>query len=194
MTIVRAPHHRYSWHDYVKLAADSNVKLEFFDGEIFAMAGGTPAHSALAMAVGVQLGGQLEGKACRAFNSDLRIRVPATGLGTYPDVSIVCGKPETDPEDPNSVINPTVLVEVTSASTEAYDRGEKFDNFRRLPSLQEYVLVSHRERCIEVLRRGKGSEWVRTEARTQAIARLESVGCELSVDRVYAGLELQPGG
>ncbi len=190
---MRAFHHQYTWQDYLRLDRDSAIKLEFFRGEIFAMAGGTPAHSALATNVTVALGRQLEGKPCRPYNSDLRVRVPATGLGTYPDVIVVCGQLEVDPEDKNTAINPTVIVEVLSDSTEAYDRTEKFESYRQLASLREYVLVSHRERLIEVFRRGEDDLWSRTEARTQAIARLESVGCELEADRIYAGVELHAG-
>ena len=91
------------------------------------MAGGTPEHSALAAAVAIQLGLQLEGKPCRIYNSDLRIRVLVTGLGTYPDVSAVCGKPEFDPEDKDAICNPTLLVEVLSNSTEEYDRWACID-------------------------------------------------------------------
>lgn len=187
---MRASRHRHTWHDYLVLDQTSNIKLEYLDGEILAMAGGTPEHAALAMAVGVQLGQQLEGKGCRPYSSDLRIRVPATGLGTYPDLTIVCGPTQVDPEDRNTVVNPTVLVEVLSDSTEAYDRGEKFEHYRQLPSLREYVLVSHREPLIEVFRRGEDGTWTRTEARTHSTARIESIGCDLLVDRVYAGVDL----
>lgn len=190
---MRAPHHRYTWQEYVALERASNLRHEFFEGEIFAMAGGTPEHAALAAVVIGELIRQLEGKPCRPYTSDLRIRVPATGLCTYPDVSVICGKPETDPDDANSVVNPTVLVEVLSDSTEAYDHGEKFDSFRKLPSLEEYVLVSHREVLVEVFRRTPSGPWSRLEARTHASAKLESIGCELAVDRVYAGLALRRG-
>ncbi|HEY3357668.1 MAG TPA: Uma2 family endonuclease [Polyangia bacterium] len=191
---MRVAHHRYTFQQYLALDQVSNVKLEYSEGEIYAMAGGTPEHAALAMAAGSELVRQLEGRPCRAYSSDLRVRVLATGLGTYPDVTIVCGQPERDPEDKNTVINPTVLVEILSDATEAYDRGGKFDSYRQIPSLQEYVLISHRERLIEVFRRGPGGEWSRSEARSRASARLESIGGELDVDRVYAGIELDTSG
>ncbi|MGQ0504174.1 MAG: Uma2 family endonuclease [Myxococcaceae bacterium] len=188
---MRSVHHRYTWNEYVSLSLSSNVKLEFFEGEIFAMAGGSPEHSAMAMAVGVQLGTQLEGKPCRAYNSDLRIRVASTGLGTFPDVSVVCGQLERDSEDANTVINPTVLVEVLSPSTEEYDRGAKFDNFRRIASLKELVLVSYREKLVEVFRRNDQGQWARFEARSKAVVRLESIDCVLDVDRIYSGIALK---
>src|SRR5262245_27364554 len=114
---------RYAWHEYLALEAASNVKHEYLDGQIYAMAGGSPEHSALQLAVPTLLLAQLRTGRCRAHGSDLRVRVLATGLATYPDVTIICGPRELDPEDKNSVTNPTVLVEVLSTSTEDYDRG-----------------------------------------------------------------------
>ncbi|MGA9525591.1 MAG: Uma2 family endonuclease [Myxococcaceae bacterium] len=190
---MRVPRHRHTWHDYLVLEQSSNTRHEFFQGDIFAMGGGTPAHSALAAAVTIALGSQLKGKPGRVYPSDLRIRALTTGLGTYPDVSVVCGAEEYDPDDENTIVNPTVLVEVLSDSTEAYDRGEKFENYRQIPSLREYVLVSHREPLVEVFRWREFDSWTRTEARTHATARLESIGCELNVDELYAGIALHHG-
>ncbi|MGQ0508336.1 MAG: Uma2 family endonuclease [Myxococcaceae bacterium] len=187
---MRSLHHRYTWHEYLVLGQSSNTKHEFCDGEIFAMAGGTPAHSELAVAVASAFHAQLEGKPCRTYNSDLRIRVLSSGLGTYPDVTVVCGPRELDPEDKNTVVNPVVLVEVLSDSTEAYDLGEKFQNYKTISSLQEYVVVSHREASITVWRRGTGAEWTRFESRVDGIAQLESINCRLDVNRTYAGVEL----
>ena len=107
-----------------------------------------------------------------------------------PDVAVLCGDLERDPDDRNTIVNPTVLIEVSSDSTEAYDRGAKFGHVRAILSLREYVLVSHRERLIEVFRRGDDGEWRRTEARTHASVTLESIHCALEVDRVYANVNL----
>lgn len=188
---MRSVRHRYTWNEYLALERDANTKHEFFAGEIFAMGGGTPEHSAIAVKIASQLDAQLEGKECRVFNSDLRVRVLATGLGTYPDVTVVCGPLEFAPDAPDTLVNPVVIVEVLSASTEEYDRGAKFDNYRQISSLREYVLVSQRERLVEVHRRqAAGVPWSRVEARIHGVARLESIGCDLTVDRVYAGLSL----
>jgi Uma2 family endonuclease len=181
-------HHRYTWAEYLAFERVSNAKNEFFNGEIYAMAGGTPEHAQLGARVLRDLGAQLRGKPCELYTSDLRIRVAATGLATYPDASIICGKKELDPEDANTVLNPTVLVEVSSPSTEDYDRGEKFAQYRQIPSLQEYVLLSHREPLIEVFRRMPGGDWARTEARPRASATLASVDCQLAVDPIYDGV------
>ncbi|MBI3182848.1 MAG: Uma2 family endonuclease [Myxococcales bacterium] len=187
---LRAPsHHRYTWEQYIAIERDSPIKHEFLDGEIFAMAGGTPEHAALAAAVIGELGAQLEGKPCRVYTSDLRVKVLASGLATYPDAAVICGELQRDPLDKNSAVNPVVLVEVTSDSTEGYDRGEKFEHSRQMPSVSEYVLASHREPLVEVFRRGP-SKWARLEARSGARVRLESIGCELAVDRLFAGIAL----
>ena len=190
---MRAPHHRYTFDDYLVLEESSTVKHEFFEGEIFAMAGGSPVHAALGARIVSELDTQLRGKGCLAYNSDLRVRVLETGLGTYPDATVVCGDPKYHPERFRKmvwVINPVVLVEVLSDSTEEYDRGAKFDNYQRIETLQEYVLVSHREPIIEVFRRGPNAAWIRSEGRAAARIRLTSIDCELSVDRVYEGINL----
>jgi Uma2 family endonuclease len=153
----------------------------------------SPNHAALAAAVIFLLGLQLRGKPCRVFSSDLKVRILATGLATYPDLTVVCSKLETDPEDANAATNPTLLVEVLSNSSEAYDRGEKFAHYRRLPSLREYVLISHLTPRIEVWRRNDANRWeLAQEACAGERAELESIACELAVDEVYADPLAQP--
>lgn len=168
----------------------SEQRNEFLDGEIFAMAGGSPAHSRLAAHVIAQLVTKLRGQPCGVFTSDLRVRVKATGLTTYPDVTVVCGPLLRDDEDPHAVVNPVVLVEVSSESTEAYDRNDKFAHYRRVPTLRAYVLVSQREERIEVYRRNDDGTWTLDEARPPAVARLDAIGCSLDVAEVYAGVDL----
>jgi Uma2 family endonuclease len=175
----------HTFVEYVRMEEGSPIKHEYLAGHIYAMAGGTPEHSALAMAMGAKLSLALAGGRCRVFNSDLRIRVLKTGLSTYPDVSVVCGPRELDPEDQNTVTNPTLLVEVTSKSTDEYDRGEKFDHYREIPSLREYVLVSHREPAIEVRRRGPDGRWTAHVARAGESIKLESVPCVLVSSEIY---------
>jgi Uma2 family endonuclease len=114
--------------------------------------------------------------------------VTATGLATYPDVTVVCGKLETDPEDPASVLNPTVLVEVLSDSTAEYDRGEKLDHYREITSLREIVFVSHREPVVEVWRRDQMGAWSSQIARAGEKVQLRSIGCEFTIDDVYRDL------
>lgn len=175
-----------SFREYTELVAASETKAQWLDGEVFAMAGGTPEHAALAMAVGTELRRQLTGKPCRVYSSDLRIRVAATGLATYPDVSVICGKLETDPEEPNTATNPIVIVEVLSDTTEAYDRGRKFEHYRRLSSLREYVLVSQHEPHIEVFRRNAEGHFILDEATKGGSVVLPSIDCTLDVDSIFA--------
>jgi Uma2 family endonuclease len=190
----KAPHPVfYSFGEYLRAEEDSTLKHEYLDGQIYAMAGGTPEHAALAMVMGARLVSKLEGGRCRVHSSDLRIRVAKTGLTTYPDASVVCGRREVDPEDKNTVTNPTAIVEVTSRSTEEYDRGERFEHYKQIPSLNEYVVVSHRERAIEVWRREAGGEWSSRVARAGERALLPSIECTIDVDAVYAAAEEPKG-
>jgi Uma2 family endonuclease len=179
---------RFSFREYVRLEAYSNVRHEFLDGVIYAMAGGTPEHAALAARVIQRLGAQLQGRPCEVFTSDLRVRVAATGLATYPDVTVVCGKLEVDPEDPASVLNPTVLVEVLSDSTAEYDRGEKLDHYREITSVREVVLVSHREPVVEVWRRDQTGAWSSQATRAGETVQLRSIGCNILIDDLYRDL------
>jgi Uma2 family endonuclease len=186
---VNAPDRKltFSYAEYLEQERASPTKHEFLDGEIFAMAGGTPEHARLAANVTAELRLALRRRPCAVFSSDLRVRVLVTGLATYPDAAVVCGRLAHAPEDDDAVINPVVLVEVLSDSTEAYDRGEKFAHYRRIPSLKEYVLVSQQHRRIEVFRRNEDNTWTLHEAGPGTSAKLTSVGCELAVDDVYDG-------
>ncbi len=175
---------RYALEEYLSFEASSNVKHEYLAGQIYAMAGGTPEHAALAAAFLGQLYAQLRSGRCRAYNADLRIRVRATDLLTYPDITIICGPVERDVDDPLSAVNPTLLVEVLSDSTERYDRGGRFEHYKRLASLKQYVLVSHRERNVEVWTR-EGDTWTSTTAGDGQRAQLASVGASLDVRELY---------
>jgi len=165
------------------------VRHEFIDGDIYAMAGGTPTHAALAATVIRLVGAQLP-FGCRAYSSDLRVRVPETGLSTYPDVSVVCGKTLRASDDPVAVTNPVLVIEVTSPSTEDYDRGEKVTHYQRLSSVKEVLLVSHRTPSLVLHRRGPDGGWSSIEGAAGQVLDLVSVGARLAVDDVYRdGLE-----
>lgn len=157
-----------------------------------AFAGGTPEHAALAVAVAAALLSQLRGGPSRVYSSDLRIRVLATGLATYPDVTMVSGALERDPESASTVANPKLVVEVLSESTEAWDRGEKLDHYRRIPSLGAVVLLSHREPSLEVWERGQEGSWrLRTFGPGQ-VAELDTLPIRLVVDDLYLASQ-EPG-
>ena len=184
----------FTFAEYLEQERTSDVKHEFVNGEIFDMAGGTIEHGRLASTVNAALRTQSRGRPCEVYSSDVRVRVLATGLATYPDTSVVCGRLERDPADANTIVNPVVLVEVLSDSTEGYDRGEKFAHYQRLPSLKEYVLVSQRSPRIEVFRRNEdGNSWTLLIAQAGERVSLASIGCELAVDEMYANaLEAAP--
>jgi Uma2 family endonuclease len=179
-----APRRHYTYEEYLALDEASNVKLEYYAGDIFAMAGGTPEHAALSLQVASSLNVQLEGGPCRVYGSDLRIRVLATGLATYPDATVVCNSLERDPEGKNTVLNPTIVVEVLSPSTESDDCGEKREQYQQIPSLREVVFLAHDQRRIEVFRRGEDGWSVHRAGSGESVA-LESISCSLDVDALY---------
>ncbi len=158
-----ARRYRNTYADYLRLQSESPLKLEFSEGEIFAMAGGTPEHGALAMQFVRLISGSLP-EGCVVYSSDVKVRVLATDLATYPDLSIVCGRAEPALDDANAILNPRFLVEVTSASTEEYDRGDKLSQYKQLPSLQAVAIVSHRRRQVTVVTR-TGASWSEKEVR-----------------------------
>lgn len=153
----------YTFTDYLTLERDSEIRHEFDSGEILAMSGGTARHSALAARI-IQMLSNTRGPGCTVFTSDMRLRVAATGRATYPDVSMVCGPIEYDTEDSarTTITNPVLIVEVLSVTTEKGDRGNKWAHYQRIPSLEEYVLVSQEPR-VEVYRRMPSGTWEYSE-------------------------------
>jgi Uma2 family endonuclease len=176
---------KMTYAEYLAFEAASVEKHEFLNGEVFAMCGGTLEHGALAVAFSAALVKALGDRPCRVYSSDVRVRINATGLTTYPDMSVACGKAEVDAEDPHALVNPVLIVEVLSGSTEAYDRGEKAAHYRHIPSLKEYALVSQHHPRIEVFRRNEAGRWELYEFERGATCELVSVGVSLSVDDVY---------
>ncbi len=182
--ILSAPRHHYSFEEYLELEEIAGVRHEFFGGEIHAMAGGTPEHAAMAAAVTTILGGQLGSSPSRVYSSDLRVRVVATGLATYPDVTVVCGRSERDSNSKTHVTNPKILVEVLSPATAEYDRGEKLEHYRQIPTLEAVVLIDHEVPKIELWTRD-GEGWVERRFSAGQIVPLDPIGCVLAVDEVY---------
>ncbi len=181
-----APVATMSFPQYLAFEAAAATKHEFLDGRVYAMSGGTPEHAALAAAVIIQLGTALRGRPCRVFSADLRIHSKATGLTTYADAAVVCGALETSAEDDLACTNPTLLVEVLSESTEAYDRGAKASHYRRIASLREFVLVTQSEPLVEVYRKNDRGLWeLAVEARSGTV-ELASVDAGLDLATLYA--------
>jgi Uma2 family endonuclease len=180
-----APHHHYTFTEYLELEEMAGVRHEYYAGDIYAMAGGTPEHAALAAAITVALGRELAGKPCRVYSSDLRVRVLETGLATYPDVTVICGTAERDPESPTHVTNPKLVVEVLSPGTAAYDRGEKLAHYQRVPSLEAVVLFDHAKSRVELFTR-EAAGWQSATYGPGAHVPLLAIGCTLAVDEIYA--------
>lgn len=174
-----------TYAEYLELERAADEKHEFLRGEVWAMAGGTPTHSLIAANTGAALKAALEGRPCAVFNADLRVRVQATDRSTYPDVTVVCGKRELASDDPNSVTNPVVLVEVLSDGTEAADRGEKFAHYQRLPSLKEYVLISQHTRRVEVFSRTDDNTWRYSAYGDGDRVRIEGLDVSLDLATLY---------
>lgn len=176
----------FTFEEYVQLEEGSPIRHEYLDGVVYAMAGGSPDHAAVAGNVIGLLRVALAGKRCRVFTSDLRIRVQDTGLATYPDTSVVCDQLEIDPEDPkgHTALNPIVVCEVLSPSTEDYDRGEKLAHYKRIGSLREVILIAHDDRRVDVWRRA-GERWTQFTFRSGEHVRLDSIQCSLEVDEIF---------
>ena len=177
----------YTPEEYLALERKSPTRHEYYKGEIFAMAGASREHNLIAGNINREIGNQILDRPCESYANDMRVLIEATGLYTYPDVIVVCGQPEFLDREVDTLLNPTVIFEVLSESTEAYDRGVKFGHYRRIPSLREYVLVSQDRMLVERYTRAGGelgSLGVRAARSGQL--RLESIDCAIPLDRIYA--------
>ena len=178
---------RLSWEEYVDHERHADQKSEFFDGELFAMAGGSSNHALVATNFTREAGNALKPRECRVFGSDLRVLCP-NGLGTYPDASIVCGEPQYQGDRRETLLNPVVIVEVLSPTTEAYDRGKKFEQYQSLPSLREYVLISQDHvRIDHFARQPQTGQWLLTTYDDpDGTLELPAVDVSLSIAEIYA--------
>ena len=163
--------------EYLAFERKAPEKHAFYRGEIFAMAGASREHNLIAGNIFAELRQQLKNRRCEAYVGDMRVRVDSLGLYTYPDVVVVCGEPEFANEDVDTLLNPVLLIEVLSESTEDYDRGMKFKQYRQLPSLKEYLVVSQTEPLIEHFVRRGDTYWELSEVRgLEQKLSLSSVG------------------
>ncbi len=172
--------------EYRALERGSEIKHEFVDGHVSARSGGTPEHARLAIDLACLLKRGLEGRPCRVFSSELRVRVEATRRATYPDLTVECGPLDSSPDDPNAVTNPTVLVEVISETSERTDRIERWAHDRRIPNVAAYVRVSQNEPRIESSRRD-GTGWIFEEADPRQELMIGGVELAEAIDALYAG-------
>jgi Uma2 family endonuclease len=183
---------RYTPEQYLALERKAEIKSEYINGWIYAMSGASREHNLIAANTLAELHVQLRGRPCETYPSDMRVSVKATKLYTYPDVVVVCGEPRFEDEHVDTLLNPTVLIEVLSPSTEAteaYDRGEKFAHYRRLDSLQEYVLIAQNRLRVEHYAR-QGEQWLLTEfSSPDDLLPLASIGVKISLHEIYDRVE-----
>ena len=191
----RQPKPYLSPEDYLALERRAEFKSEYFDGEIFAMAGASEPHNLITINTIRELSIQLKKRPCKAYANDMRVKVSPTGLFTYPDVIVVCGQAQFDDIQRDTLLNPTLIVEVLSDSTEAYDRGRKFEHYRKLESLMEYVLIAQHRPHVESYRRQPDQRWVLTESDgLESSLRLDAIDCELALAEIYDKVEFAGDG
>ena len=182
---------RLTSEEYLTIERQAPYKSEYFNGEMFAMAGASRRHNLIVLNIGAELRTQLQQRPCEVYTNDMRVKISRTGLYTYPDVVVVCDEPRFEDAEIDTLVNPLVLVEVLSQTTADYDRGEKFEQYRTLPSLQTYLLVAQ-ERCHVVhYRRQQDNTWLLAETSDmQERIHLHSLGCDLLLSEVYAKVKL----
>ena len=177
---------RFTPAEYLAMEEVADHKSEFYRGEIFALAGGSADHSLIAGNLVHALNSLLDARPCRVFTSDMRLLIQRSGLYTYPDVSVVCGKVQFVERRDDTLLNPLLIFEVLSKATRSYDRGAKFDFYKVIPGLQEVVLVESEHARVECYRRAEGDKWTfDAYDGLDAVARIESVGCDVPLRSIY---------
>lgn len=177
--------------EYLAIERKAEYKSEYFNGEMFAMAGASERHALIVTNVVAELRGQLRHRPCTVYSTDLRVRVSPTGLYTYPDVIVVCGQAQFADDQKDTLLNPTLIVEVLSESTKDYDRGGKFEHYRSLASLSEYVLIAQDKHHVEHFVRQPDNRWLLSETnRLEDTIHLPSIASNLALAEVYDKVEL----
>lgn len=175
--------------EYLKFDYNAEGRFEYFDGEVVEMSGGSPEHALLGVRIGRLLGNQVDAKGCLVFSSDVKIKVPTLPPYRYGDISALCGKPEYEQVGKQKLlVNPALIVEVLSPSTEKYDRDSKFKAYKSIESLREYLLISQSEKIVVLYTKHNEKFWFQSEYEAGETLKLESLNCDLSVDEIYAGI------
>jgi Uma2 family endonuclease len=178
--------------EYLELERKSEIRSEYIAGHIFAMSGASRRHNLIAVNFVREVSSQVRGRPCEVYMSDMRVKVSPTGMYTYPDIVAVCGEPRFEDAHIDTLLNPVVIVEVLSESTEAYDRGEKFAHYRRLDTLREYVLVAQDKVRVEHYVR-EGEQWILSEiSDPESALHLASVDCHVALAAIYEKVEFDP--
>jgi Uma2 family endonuclease len=177
--------------EYLAIERRNEYKSEYVDGEMVAMTGASRRHNLININIAGEINRQLRGRQCEAYASDMRVRVPSMRAYVYPDVVIVCGEPQLEDDYLDTLLNPTVLIEVLSESTERYDRGRKFGFYRTIESLAEYVLVAQDECRVEQYAKQPDGRWLLTDHRSpEDLVELASIQCTLKLSEVYEKVAL----
>jgi Uma2 family endonuclease len=180
------PNYYVNPEEYLALERKAEFKSEYMDGVVYAFAGGSPRHNLIVANIVTILVTQLKGRPCRAYPSDLKVRTPNAKRFFYPDVSVVCGDDELADDEQDVILNPTLIVEVSSESTAAFDRGKKFLSYQQIGSLREYLLVSQDEILVEGYARQGNDKWLYTKVSgLEGTLTLPSIECTLSLKDVY---------
>jgi Uma2 family endonuclease len=191
-TMAALPKVVYTSEEYLALDRAAEFKSEYHAGEIFAMAGASEEHNIISLNVASELRVRLRGGRCRPFSADMRVSVGGADLYAYPDVVVVCGERQFADGRRDVLLNPTLIVEVLSPTTEAYDRGGKFEGYRHLESLQEYLLIAQDRAHVEQYTRQPDGRWLLAEAGgLAAVLHLPSIGCDLALADVYEGVSFE---
>ncbi len=186
------PRHRHSVAEYLDFERGAATKHEYYDGTIYAMTGATEPHNSILMNAAFALKSRLRGRRSKVYVSDMRLQVEPTGLYAYPDVMALCGDVNLAGDSRDMITNPQVVVEVLSPSTENYDRGGKFEHYRQLASVTDYLLISQDARRVERRARQADGTWQTTLTEGDGVVPLPAIGCELPLDELYEQVELSP--
>ena len=182
---------KFTIEEYLQMERSSEQKHEYYDGEVFAMSGASPKHNVIFRNVYGELVFWLKGKPCQPYGSDLRIHIPENTLFTYPDISIICRDIVTEENDEDTIIEPSVLIEILSPSTKNYDRGTKFKLYRDIPSLKEYVLIDSEAASVEIFRLNESGHWQLEEYKNpDDFLKINTVDFQLSLGEIYLGTRL----
>jgi Uma2 family endonuclease len=183
--------HYYTIEEYLEMERASNVKHEYYQGEVFAMSGASHRHNIIFSNVFGKMCMQLNNSACRPYGSDMRMHIPENTLFTYPDISVYCGEPIITDEEEDTIIHPTIIIEILSKSTGSYDRGQKFKLYRDIPTLKEYVLIDTEKICVEAFRINTHNHWELEVFKVlQETVLIPTVGVSLSMQEIYRGTRL----
>jgi len=179
--------------EYLAMERDSLERHEYLDGEVFQMAGASEKHNTISLNIAGELRQKLKKRPCKAYQTDMRVHIPKTGLFTYPDIMVVCGKPQFLPDtNLDTLTNPILIVEVLSSSTEGYDKGAKFDNYRSLESLREYVLVSQEKALVEQYVKREDGNWIyQATIGFESEVTFSSIQTPLKLSEIYDLVEFE---